>query len=354
MSKTVILVIVVALAVSVAGGAVGNAFGLGFLGSPIAHIQLPAEPVIPDPFMEVDNPLIGDITITNTMVAAWAAIVLLLVLSFVVSRRVSTVPGRLQGLVEVLFEFFLGIGQSIAGEHARRFFPLVMTIFLFIIVNNWIGILPGFGTIGWVESPDKAIHHAEEAAERQGEHVDLETVDLHVFEGTGGLVLLPPGSVDNHISAAEYENGVGFDEGRQTPGVLIPYLRSANTDINTPLALALVAMFMIHWWGIRSLGIFGHVGKFINFRQGPIMLVVGLLEIIGELARIVSFTFRLFGNIFAGEMLLIIMAFLLPVIGIIPFLGLEIFVGFMQAVVFAVLTLVFASMAVVSHDNEHH
>lgn len=353
MSKAIILVILLALAVSVAGGAVGNAFGLGFLGSPIAHIQLPAEPVIPNPLIEVDNPFIGDITITNTMVAAWVSIIILFVLSLVVSRRVTTVPGRLQGVVEMTLEFFLNIAQSIAGKNARRFFPLVMTIFLFIIVNNWIGILPGFGTIGWVESPGKAIHHAEEAAERQGEHVDLETVDLHVFEGTGGLVLLPPGSVDNHISAADYERGEGFDEERQTPGVLIPYLRSANTDINTPLALALVAMFMIHWWGIRSLGIFGHVGKFINLRQGPIMLVVGLLEIIGELARIVSFTFRLFGNIFAGEMLLIIMAFLLPVIGIIPFLGLEIFVGFMQAVVFAVLTLVFASMAVVSHD-EHH
>ena len=307
----------------------------------------------------MDNPLIGDITITNTMVAAWVAILLLLILSIVVSRRVSTVPGRLQGVVEMTLEFFLNIAQSIAGKNARRFFPLVMTIFLFIIVNNWIGILPGFGTIGWVESPKKAIHHAEEAAERQGEHVDLKTVDLHVFEGTGGLVLLPPGSVDNHISAADYESAKSkddkvFDDRGQTPGVLIPYLRSANTDINTPLALALVAMFMIHWWGIRSLGIFGHLGKFVNFRQGPIMLVVGLLEIIGELARIVSFTFRLFGNIFAGEMLLIIMAFLLPVIGIVPFLGLEIFVGFMQAVVFAVLTLVFASMAVISHDSEHH
>ena len=136
--------------------------------------------------------------------------------------------------------------------------------------------------------------------------------------------------------------------------MLIPYLRSANTDINTPLALALIAMIAIHWWGLSTLGVFGHVGKYFNFRQGPIMLIVGLLEIIGELARIVSFTFRLFGNIFAGEMLLIIMAFLLPVIGLIPFLGLELFVGFMQAVVFSVLTLVFASIAVVSHNGEHH
>ncbi len=354
MTKAILLVVVVALVISVAGGAVGNAFGLGFLGSPIAHIQLPAEPVIPEPFAKVDNAFIGNITITNTMVATWAAIILLVVLSIVVSRSVSTVPGRLQGAVEMVFEFFLNIGESIAGEHARRFFPLVMTIFLFIIVNNWIGILPGFGTIGWVESPKKVIHHAEEKAEKAGEHVDLAHVELQVFEGTGGFVMLPPGSVDNHITAEEYEHGEGFDKDSQTPGLLIPYLRSANTDINTPLALALIAMVAIHWWGLSTLGAFGHIGKYINFKQGPIMLVVGLLEIIGELARIVSFTFRLFGNIFAGEMLLIIMAFLLPVIGLIPFLGLELFVGFMQAIVFSVLTLVFASMAVVSHDGEHH
>ena len=354
MTRAILLVVVIALFISIAGGAVGNAFGLGFLGAPMAHIQLPAEPVIPDPLVETDTAFIRDITITNTMVASWAAIILLVVVSVIVSRKASTVPGRLQGMIEMVFEFFLGIGESIAGEHARRFFPLVMTIFLFIIVNNWIGILPGFGTIGWVESPKKVGYHAEEKAERAGEHVDLAHVDLQVFEGTGPLVMLPPGSVDNHISVEEYERGEGFDKKSQTPGLLIPYLRSANTDINTPLALALIAMVAIHWWGLSTLGIFGHVGKYINFKQGPIMLVVGLLEIIGELARIVSFTFRLFGNIFAGEMLLIIMAFLLPVIGLIPFLGLELFVGFMQAIVFSVLTLVFASMAVVAHNGEHH
>ncbi len=355
MSRTILIVVVVVLVISVLGGAIGNAFGLGFLGAPISHIQLPAEPIMPDPIVGVDNALIGDITITNTMVATWATIISLLIVSFMVSRKVSPVPGRLQGLIEMVFEFFLDLSDSIAGENARRFFPLVMTIFLFIVINNWLGILPGFGTIGWIESPEEVIHHREEAAEKNDEHVDLATVKLQVFEGSGGVVFLPPGSVDNETTAEEFEQHHENFEG-QTPGLLVPYLRSANTDINTTLALALVAMFMIHWWGLRTLGIFGHVGKFINFKEGPIMLFVGLLEIVGELARIISFTFRLFGNIFAGEVLLVAMAFLLPVIGIIPFLGLELFVGFIQATIFAVLTLVFASTAVVSHssDEEHH
>jgi F-type H+-transporting ATPase subunit a len=354
-SRAILLFVVVALVISVAGGAIGNAFGLGFLGSPISHIQLPAEPIMATPFVEVDNALIGDITITNTMVATWATIILLVTISFIVSRKVSAVPGRLQGLIEMVFEFFLGLSDSIAGKDARRFFPLVMTIFLFIVINNWLGILPGFGTIGWIESPENVIHHQEVAAEKDGTHVDLHSVHLQVFEGDGSIVFLPPGSVDNETTAEEFEQHPEKFTG-QTPGLLVPYLRSANSDINTTLALALVAMFMIHWWGLRTLGIFGHVGKFINFKEGPIMLFVGLLEIVGEAARIISFTFRLFGNIFAGEVLLVAMAFLLPVIGIIPFLGLELFVGFIQATIFAVLTLVFAATAVASHGGgeEHH
>ena len=410
MSRPVILVVLIGIIVSILGGAIGNAFGLGFLGSPIAHIQLPAEPVFPKPFIDTGSGLIGNITITNTMVASWITIVILAAVTFTVNRKIREVPGRIQGLAEVTFEFLLGLARNIAGDNARRFFPLAMTIFLFILVNNWIGILPGFGTIGWVESPEKVVHHAEVKAEKDHGHVNLDTVHLQVFEGTGPIVLLPPGSIDNHMKVSQgyyltddgglkdvpegqylddhghlkdipegqylddhghlkdipegenKENWYGYERKvsketpnllikSQTPGLLIPYLRSANSDLNTPLALALVAMVMIHWWAFSTLGVFGHLGKFINFKQGPIMFVVGILEIIGELARIVSFTFRLFGNIFAGEMLLIVMAFLLPVIGIIPFLGMELFVGFMQATVFAVLTLLFGSMAVASHDE---
>ena len=145
------------------------------------------------------------------------------------------------------------------------------------------------------------------------------------------------------------EHEHGHEEGGKKAGLLVPYFRSANTDINTPLAIAIVATIMIHFWGLSTLGIFGHIGKFINFKHGPIGFFVGILEALSEIARLVSFTFRLFGNIFAGEVLLIAMAFLIPLVGLIPFLGLEVFVGAIQAFIFSMLTLVFATAATSHH-----
>ena len=134
----------------------------------------------------------------------------------------------------------------------------------------------------------------------------------------------------------------------------MPFFRSANTDLNTTLAIAIVAMVMVHFWGFQALGVLGHAGKFLNFKGGPIGLFVGALEMVSEVARVISFTFRLFGNIFAGEVLLIAMAFLIPLIGLVPFLGLELFVGLIQAFIFSMLTLVFAATATVSHAAEDH
>ena len=343
---TAVIVLGILFVLGVAGGALGNQFGGGFLGSPLAHIQLPAEPVSA-------NPVFGSFEITNTMVATWATIALLALVSFFGARHVREVPGRLQGFIEVILEFFLNLAVSVAGpEKARRFFPLVMTIFLFIVTANWLGVLPGFGTIGWVESPEEVVKHANEAAEDNGGHVDLGTIHLQVFDGDGAVAILPPGSVDSLITAEEHEEA-GVAEGKRA-GLLVPFLRSANTDINTTLAMAIVAMVMVHWWGLRTLGVFGHVGKYINFRAGPIGLFVGVLEAISEIARVISFTFRLFGNIFAGEVLLIAMAFLVPLVGLIPFLGLELFVGLIQAFIFSMLTLVFAATATVKHEVEGH
>ena len=341
---TVLVVVGIVFIISLAGGALGNEFGGGFLGSPLANIQLPAESITAEP-------IVSDFRITNTMVATWLAIVVLVAISFLATRRLSDVPRGLQNVVEIVIEGFLGLAESVAGpERARRFLPLVMTIFIFIVAANWLGILPGFGTIGRIETVQEVVHHAEAKAEKHGEHADLSQIKVQVFEGDGFIAYLPFNSIGTEITAAEADQ---LEEGKQA-GVLVPFLRSANTDVNTTLAIALVAMFMVHMWGFTTLGFFGHMGKYINFRGGPIGLFVGVLEAISEVARVISFTFRLFGNIFAGEVLLVAMAFLLPLVGIIPFLGLELFVGMIQAFIFAMLTLVFATMATVSHVADEH
>lgn len=346
--KTLTILIIAALIAvgSLAGGALGNEFGGGFLGSPIAHIQLPAERI-------ATGELFPGFQITNTMLATWLTILILVSVSYFATRRIKDVPTGLQNIVEVFVEFFIDLCESIAGpEKARRFLPLVMTIFLFIMIANWTGILPGFGTIGRIETAEEAIHHAESVAEEDGEKANLDEIKLQVFNGDGSLGIMAFGSINDQLTGEEFEEH-GVESGKQA-GILVPFLRSANTSVNTTLAIALVAMAIVHFWGISALGIFGHLGKYINFKDGPIGLFVGILEAIGEVARLISFTFRLFGNIFAGEVLLVAMAFLMPVVGIIPFLGLELFVGVIQAFIFAMLTLVFATLATISHRAEEH
>ena len=339
---TVAIVLGILFIVGLAGGALGNEFGGGFLTAPIAHIQLAAE--------DVTSELVGGFAITNTMLATWITILVLAGFAFFSTRRMSLVPRGLQNLAEAIIEGFLNLAQSVAGpENGRRFFPLAMTIFLFIVMANWLGILPGYGTIGRIETAEHIIAEAKYEAKENDEVLDLEDINLTTFEG-GAVALVPFGSEE--ITAAEYQ--ADPEQGGRKSGRLVPFLRSANTDLNTTLAIALVAMFMIQFWGIRSLGLSHYMGKFINFRAGPIGFFVGVLESISEVARLISFTFRLFGNIFAGEILLIAMAFLIPLVGIIPFLGLELFVGFIQAFIFAMLTLVFATMATVGHESSEH
>jgi F-type H+-transporting ATPase subunit a len=138
-------------------------------------------------------------------------------------------------------------------------------------------------------------------------------------------------------------------------GVLIPFLRSVNTDLNATLTLAIMSAIFVEFWGISTLGFFKYSSRFINFRGGPIGFFVGFLELIAEVARLLSFTFRLFGNIFAGEILFLVILFMVPVIGVDLVYGMELFVGLIQVFIFAMLTLVFGVMAVTSHeDSEHH
>ena len=227
--------------------------------------------------------------ITNSLVLSLVTAFLLIGGGFLIIRSMKLIPKKIQNGGEIIIEGLLDFMTQVLGDKkmALKFFPLVATIFLFVLVSNWVGVMPGVGSVGFTE-----IQHGEE--------------------------------------------------------VFVPFFRSAAADLNTTFALALIAMVAIHIYGIAKLGFFSHWGKFFMFTKGPIYLFVGLLELVGEFAKVLSFSFRLFGNMFAGEVLLIIVAALLPaflVFGLLPFLFLEFFVGFIQALVFAMLVLIFLKVA---------
>lgn len=237
---------------------------------------------------------IGSFPFVNTLPIAWIVALFLFALAFVVGRKMKMKPKGAQNFVESIFEVALGVMDSVTGSRklSYKFFPVVMTIFLFVWLSNLVEIIPGLGTIGIWET-----HHGEK--------------------------------------------------------ILIPFIRSSSADLNVTLAIALVSVFSTQILGIATLGFFKYAGKFLvaPWKQPYVVgTFVGLLELIAEVAKIVSFSFRLFGNIFAGEVLLIVMLFLVPYIVPLPFLFLEIFVGLIQAVVFSMLTLVFMKMAVTDHS----
>ncbi len=287
----------------------------------IPPVVLPAIEIAPEVVFHV-----AGFPVTNTLLASWISVILLLVLSYLATRNLSLVPKGLQNVMEWVLELIYGLVESVAGpKWAPKFFPIVTTIFLYIIVSNWTGILPFYGSVGWVHE----VHH-------EG------VTGYQIREISEGLAL---------ITRQPAEEGHGY--------VLVPFLRSAATDVNMPLALALVSVFLTQYFGIRALGV-RYFTKFIHvdFRHGVfdglVNMFVGLLELVSEFAKIISFTFRLFGNIFAGEVLLGVLAFLIPYIVSLPFYGLELFVGFVQALVFMMLSVVFFTMATLGHGEGEH
>ncbi len=296
-----VLLLVVGFLVGPLGRSMIGDLGLpAWLSLPHPEFQLPAETVFH---------LFG-FPVANSIIGAWITMVVLICLSYLITRRMKVVPGRLQSAFEALLGWLYELCRRVAGEeNGRRFFPIVTTIFLFVAFNAWLSLIPGFGSI--------------EVITAEGEHVHL--------------------------------------------------LRGANTDINMPLALALISFVFVEYFGLRSLGL-RYVGKFLNVGQlfqslghivkgrlraglsgiftGFIHIFVGLLEALSEMVRIVSFTFRLFGNMTAGEILLLIAAFLIPWVFALPFYGLELLVGFVQALIFSGLTLVFLTLAVTHHGEE--
>jgi F-type H+-transporting ATPase subunit a len=336
------------------------------LGGVIATVALVAFSLLvieaPKPIIEIKGePLttVGPLDILNTLLTAWVIMGLLIALCFFATRKIAMVPSGFYNLFEAIIEGIYNFVTGLAGErNGRRFFPLIATFFIYIAFANWMSLTPVFNAIGtYVEL------HAEE-----GEFHE----NAVVFKEKAGISLIMPGAEFVELEAGECAEGHEGDECRhhaieeaqehyahgedEKLGVLFPYLRGINTDLMTTLSFAIMSAIFVEYWGISSLGFFRYAGKFFTLRN-PIDFFVGLLEFIAELARLVSFSARLFGNMLAGEILLFVMTFLVGMAApiLVVFYGLEIFVGAIQAFVFGTLTLVFAMLAVAGHghDEEH-
>lgn len=321
LNPKVIVAVVLVLAAIVVGKVVAPV--------PLPGIQLPAERV----------PILG-FHVPNTFLHTLLADITLLLLAFLATRNMQEVPSGLQNFAEWVIESFYGLTEDIAGDRARQWFPYVMTIFLLVMVANWWELVPGVDSIGIVEPP-----HGDKGyvLDKVGPFYVVTPEEVEVPHGEGG---------HGEAAAQGEEHAFPTTEDGRPIGVLVPFLRASATDLNFTLGLALISMFLVQYYGVQALGL-GYFSRFINLKGGVMGFVVGLIETISEFAKIISFSFRLFGNIFAGQVLLFIMAFLLPWLVPVPFYGLELFVGFIQAFIFAVLTLAFLANAVVAHD-EHH
>lgn len=232
---------------------------------------------------------IGSLPITNALLIGFLVSIFLIILTQSVRWRLQMVPRGVQNFLEIIFEGLLAFMDSVLEDkaEARRYFPLIATIFLFVLFSNWVGLLPGAGTVGLA----------------------------HLKDGQATIV---------------------------------PFLRSTSADLNFTIALSIIVVLTIQVGGIMALGIVKYGQKFfISPFHKPYGLgtFMGLLELVSEFAKLLSFSFRLFGNVFAGEILLIVMLHLVPYFIPLPFLFLEVFVGFIQAAVFAMLTLVFLKMS---------
>ncbi len=266
-------------------------------------IHVPADPLYPGapPFL------------TNTFLLTIVGSILIIALMLFVGRNPKQVPGKLQNLVEWVFEQFLNLCEQVAGpERGRKFFPWVLTIFLFVLFANWWEVIPGIETIGF-KSTDTALSPA----------------CAHV--GSQGFLLF-----------GQYSN------------CITPFFRPPSTDLNFTIALSIVTVVMTQVYGFVVLGFRLQIGRYLVFNQGIMGFIVGLFELLLEAMRLISLSFRLFGNLFAGDVLLVVISFISIGVGAIPFYFLEIFVGFIQAFVFAFLTLLFFTLGTTPHGHEAH
>jgi len=312
------------------------------------HISISAEPLFQ----------IGHLPITNSMLTSLIISLLMIIFALIVRLKLKRTnkPQGLQNFAEWLVETLFNFIQTITSDtkKTKTFLPFFATFFLFILLNNWFGLLPGVGTLVTTVLPE-----SEPVA--VGEQ--LKTVEVTLAE------------INQHLESEEHQTNpdhqITVDHLKETEANIAnnldqvtkeeiieendhvakaPIFRPGSADLNTTLALAIVSVLATQVFGLMALK-FSYLKRFFNF-SSPIDFFVGILEIISEFAKIISFAFRLFGNIFAGEVLLVVITFLIPIVVPMPFYGLELFVGFIQALVFALLSLVFFNMATQGH-GEH-
>lgn len=273
---------------------------------------------------------IGPFPFTNSLLMTLLVDVVLIGLVVAGMGRMQAVPRGLQNIFEIAVELLHGLGENIDRRNIARFFTLAASIFFFVFFSNILALIPGVGSIGICSTHEVATVNpsaAEEPAPAEGAEI--------------------AGSAEEEAAVAGDTCESQTDaEGHHL--ILVPLLRSPSADLNMTLALALIVFVATEYHGFRALGA-GYLTKFFNFKGGAIGFIVGIVEFISEFVRIISFMFRLFGNIFAGEVVLLVMAFLVPWLLPSLFYGYEIFVAFIQAFIFAVLAMVFISLA-----TEHH
>ncbi len=267
-------------------------------------------------------PGIGDFYLTNTLIAMLVVDVIVLLIALVVQRAVHSgemVPTGVSGAVEALLEALYNLTESTAGKWARKIFPLVATIFIVVLIANWMELIPGVDSIGLIE------------------HAHGEGYAVSELTPTLWTVINQPG---------EY--------------IVLPFVRVLSTDLNFTVALAIIAVVMTQVIGFQAVG-FGFLSRYLNFTTlfskpgfGAIDLGVSILELISEFSKLLSFSFRLFGNIFAGAVLLFVVGSLVPIFAQSLVLLFEFFIGAIQAFVFAMLTLVFMAQATRGHGEGEH
>ncbi len=295
---------------------------------------------------------VGPLAVSNSILISFIVTVLLLSFGFAVRSQLRTSgrPSGIQNFAEFIIEALMGLVESVTGSarKTRIFLPLIVSFFLVILLNNWLGLVPGVGTIGFYETAgeEKEISFSTAPLTVPVEQVHAST-ELEVVEEPTHETATEVDAAEASLEPHEAETTESHEEAAHR--VFVPFFRAGTADLNTTIALAIVSVFMTQVFGFQFLK-FSYFKKYINF-SSPINFFVGLLETVLEFAKIMSFAFRLFGNIFAGEVLLTVITFLVPVIVPMPFYGLEIVVGVIQALVFSMLSVVFFNMATLSHDE---